>query len=120
MREPFFVLVAIFLLSVSTANAGPYDFDLRTCSTHEKQVSTLHETYNETQVGIGIGIGGALVEFFANEETGTWTVLTTTADGVSCAGMAGDNYTTGPRSEDGKTAKPNAEERPASYKADGI
>lgn len=54
-------------------------------------LQTLSEDYRE---GPRLGaLGGDLViEFFANEETGTWTLIATGPDGTACIVAVGEGF----------------------------
>lgn len=54
-------------------------------------VRHLAERYGETRRGVGI-MSGAVTEVFASAETGTWTIIVTRPDGVSCAVAAGEAW----------------------------
>ena len=49
--------------------------------------------YGETAVSLGLGPGNRVVEVFASEETGTWTITVTSVNGTTCLVASGDSYT---------------------------
>ncbi len=64
----------------------------KTCSEREKLVVQLQEKYSENlrMGGLQKVRGGqSVLEIWTSEETGTYTVLLTRADGVSCVMAAG-------------------------------
>lgn len=63
------------------------------CAPRESIVTQLESKYGETRRGAGLQNRGAVTEVFANLETGTWTILVTRPDGVSCAVAAGEAWT---------------------------
>lgn len=66
------------------------------CLPHEEAVAKLKQHYGEQKVGLGIGPGGqSVLELFVSE-TGTWTVLVTRPNGLSCITMSGDGWITSP------------------------
>ncbi len=61
------------------------------CGKTDKVVGVLGSKYAERVVGMGVvGTRGFMQLFVA--ETGTWTVLLTTPEGISCIIAAGDSY----------------------------
>ena len=61
------------------------------CGTYDSVVSRLAERYGEARQGRGLS-NGFVIELFASEETGTWTVLRTDVRGIACLLGAGDNW----------------------------
>ena len=78
------VISAALLLLPLTAIA-------QTCGPREIVITTLQENYNEVRVGVAMTSDNNLVEVFASE-TGSWTLLVTTPNGVSCISLHGYNY----------------------------
>ena len=64
----------------------------RNCGAREAVVQRLSETYGETRQSIGLGPDNRVVEVFASEETGTWTITVTTPNGVTCLVASGQAY----------------------------
>ena len=54
------------------------------CGPRDTVVQFLADTYGETRQAAGLERSGALVEMFANMETGSWTAIASSADGTSC------------------------------------
>lgn len=80
------------LLGVSVATAqviGGYGYG---CGARQSMADTLINTYGENQIGVGIGKDQLLYEFWANEETGTWTILKTYTNGRACVAVVGDDF----------------------------
>lgn len=74
-----------------------------TCAERTQVVSRLEERYGETLQSMGLHQNNTVLEVFASEETGTWTILVTRADGVTCliaAGQMWDGTPAGPRGKD--------------------
>ena len=87
------LLTAIFALSATAPAAA----QMRTaCLPHEAAVSKLEQGYGEQRVGLGIGpSGGAVYELYV-AETGTWTILITRPNGISCTAASGNSWMTSP------------------------
>jgi hypothetical protein len=52
----------------------------------------LAEGYGETRQSIGRGAQGAVVEVFASDETGTWTITVTMPTGMTCLIASGHSF----------------------------
>lgn len=73
------VLLAAAVLS-SPAMATPS----MPCHTAVEIAKQLSGKYNEAPVAFGVQSNGNLLQVYASEDTGTWTVVSTTPAGVSC------------------------------------
>lgn len=77
-----------------TSPAAPTGADPATmsmCGDREQVVSELRQTFSEAPMAVGQVDGNAVVEIFASEE-GSWTILATGTDGVSCILSAGEGF----------------------------
>lgn len=75
-------LLAAALFSVQPAQA-------QTCMAREDLVRSLSEHYGEVVTMQGMVTGGPLLELFI-APSGTWTIVLTRPEGVSCPVMAGE------------------------------
>lgn len=93
---PLIIIAAVILIAIAldalASAAGAQVHAL--CGDRAAFVQQLEESYGETRVGVGVDRSGPIVEIFANRETGTWTLMITRADGVSCLIAAGDAWHT--------------------------
>ncbi|MBF9028993.1 hypothetical protein HKCCE3408_01175 [Rhodobacterales bacterium HKCCE3408] len=62
------------------------------CAARDIIVNTLANRFGETAVSLGLGPGNRVVEVFASEETGTWTITVTSVNGTTCLVASGDSY----------------------------
>ncbi len=74
---------AFGLPSVSFAN--------EVCGTRDRIVATLAGSYGEVRSGLGVQGQRSVIELWTSEETGSWTILMTWPDGMSCV-LASGNY----------------------------
>jgi hypothetical protein len=92
-------LFKIALLSAVLAVAGATAGQAQTrgaCMPHEDAVAKLKQSYGEQKIGLGLGSkGSAVFELFV-AETGTWTLLVTRTNGISCIAASGDNWMASP------------------------
>lgn len=81
------LLAALILaLTLSTAHATPQ------CGHHDDQAASLAKEFGEAVQSQALTGGGMLAEIFVNPVTGTWTVMLTRPDGVSCLLTSGDQF----------------------------
>lgn len=64
------------------------------CAPRADVIARLNETYGESRRGIGMARQGAVMEVFASDDTGTWTITVTLPNGLTCLMAAGDAYET--------------------------
>ena len=76
-------MILLALLAPSIAFAQP------ACLPHGAMVDLLAGRYSEQRVSVGLETGGRLIEVFATADGGTWTMVMTTPNGVTCVIAAG-------------------------------
>lgn len=84
-------LVASSALNMVTAGMATAQ-QARNCGPRELVVARLAEGFGETRQSIGLGANNAVVEMFASEETGTWTITVTSPNGVTCLVASGQAF----------------------------
>ena len=62
------------------------------CAPREVVVERLAERYGESRQSMGLGANNAVVEVFASEETGTWTITVTSVHGLTCMVASGQAF----------------------------
>ena len=62
------------------------------CAKRDAVVARLATAYGETRHSMGLGANNAVIEVFASDETGTWTITVTTTDGMTCLVASGQAY----------------------------
>ncbi len=71
---------------VSAQPAGPI------CAARGEVLETLTGQYGESPRSMGLVPPNRVVELFASEQTGTWTIIVTNAEGISCLMAAGHYF----------------------------
>jgi hypothetical protein len=66
------------------------------CHKAEEIAKQLTSRYAEAPVAFGLQSNGNLLQVYASEEKGTWTVVSTTPAGLSCIVAAGKTWETLP------------------------
>lgn len=82
--------LTIVALSTTLANAQ----NSRACADRDKIVSRLADKYGESRQALGLGAQGAMVEIFASETSGSWTITMTMPNGATCLVATGQAYET--------------------------
>ncbi|MEL7182732.1 MAG: hypothetical protein AAFY65_13415 [Pseudomonadota bacterium] len=62
------------------------------CGARAAVVERLADHFGETRRGIGLGTQDRVVEVFASDETGTWTITVTMPDGRTCLVASGQAW----------------------------
>jgi hypothetical protein len=83
-------LVAAFVVMLaSAAQAG-------VCLPHADMVAKLKQTHGEQKVGLGLGSRGSTMFELFLAETGSWTLLRTYTNGISCIVVFGNSWEISP------------------------
>jgi hypothetical protein len=64
----------------------------RNCAPREMVVDRLANGFGETRQSLGLGAQGAVVEVFASDETGSWTITVTMPNGMTCLVASGQSF----------------------------
>jgi len=86
---PMGLAALILIAQPAAAQAAPNQAQ---CATRDKVVGVLAAKYGETRHGIGIAANNTVMEVFASEKTGTWTITVTMPSGVTCMVASGQGY----------------------------
>ncbi|WP_300036016.1 hypothetical protein [uncultured Roseobacter sp.] len=79
---------ALWISATTEASAQ----NTRNCGPREAVVDRLADGYGETRQSMGLGANNAVVEVFASDETGTWTITVTTPNGMTCLVASGQSF----------------------------
>ncbi len=86
-------ILTTLTLILGMAAIGPLEAQAQmTCGTRDSVVAKLGENYGEIRRGGGLAGPTAIFEIWASEATGTWTILKTMPDGMSCIMAVGDGW----------------------------
>ena len=81
------VLCLALALAPGLAAAQPQQ-----CGERERIVQVLSEKYGESRRSIGLTAQGAMVETYASDATGSWTITVTFPAGQMCLLASGQSY----------------------------
>ncbi len=62
------------------------------CGARASVLEKLTQKYGEARRGIGLAANNSVIEVFASETTGTWTITVTTPNGTTCLIASGQAY----------------------------
>lgn len=89
MTKQLFVLsfgLAAVLAATQIAHSAPQ------CDSRDAVTALLADRYGESRRAVGIAGETAVMELFAAEGTGTWSITMTLPDGRMCLMASGSNY----------------------------
>lgn len=90
-RSPMAWFCLFMLAAVASPTAGVSQ-QAANCSDRDRILSRLSEGYGERRQSVGLGANNAVIEVYASDETGTWTILMTLPNGVSCLVATGSAF----------------------------
>jgi hypothetical protein len=82
------ILAAALAGFASTASAS----EQPQCNDRKNVLDLLSSKYKESPIALGVTNSGGLVEVLSNAKGGTWTIIVTTPQGVSCLVAAGEGW----------------------------
>jgi len=88
-------LVSALLLMPMVSVVGSALAEDVPCGNKTDVAKLLDDRYGETPISNGLQGNGELMQVYASPETGTWTMVTTTAQGVSCVVATGQRWSDG-------------------------
>jgi hypothetical protein len=88
------ITFASVLLGIATASLPVQAQTL--CNTRTKIVSQLSEKYGEVSNGVGMQSATQVIEVWSSQKTGSWTIIASRADGMSCVLAAGQGWANNP------------------------
>ncbi|WP_235019340.1 hypothetical protein [Tabrizicola flagellatus] len=89
MTQEMFALsfgLAAMLAAADIAHGAPQ------CDSREAVTALLADRYGETRRSVGIAGQAAVMEVYASDETGTWSITMTLPDGRMCLMASGSDY----------------------------
>jgi len=104
-------LATVAFAAFASFQGTPSEAQSNNCAPRQVVLDRLAEKYGETQQSIGLQGSNVMLEVFANEETGTWSILLTRSDKISCLTHSGESYF--------ETNKESAQGDPTKFKLQG-
>lgn len=66
----------------------------RNCAPRQVIIDRLGERFGETRRSIGLGTSGHVMELFASDASGSWTITVTLPNGITCLLASGQSFET--------------------------
>ena len=98
------LLVTSLSADMAQAQIMPGGGQQMLCGNRAEIVSQLGQKYGETRRSMGLTGRRGVVELFASAETGSWTILLTSPQGVTCLMAAGEAFEADPVTAAGNPA----------------
>ena len=89
MRNFYLLSFGIGAMLLATTHAQAQGTN---CAPHAAIVERLAANYGERRQSIGLGNDNTVIEVFASDTTGTWTITVTAAGGLTCLVAAGNAF----------------------------
>ncbi|MCP5074053.1 MAG: hypothetical protein GY947_12285 [Rhodobacteraceae bacterium] len=99
--QKFLFALSLGFAGVILAHKAAYS-QTANCAQRTQVVERLHDRYGETRQSVGLAQNNGVVEVFASNESGTWTIVITLPNGMTCLVAAGSAF----ESDEGAVALP--------------
>ncbi len=96
MRRITEVALSTFVLTLAAILFAPAAAAKPVCGSHQSVSEKLKKSYTEAPISMGVTSAGAIVEVFASPK-GSWTLVVTRPNGMSCLIAAGQDWETLPQ-----------------------
>ena len=90
------MLTRLILATLTFIVLSPSIGQASVCSDRDSMISKLKDTYGEAERGMGLSGSEAVIEIWSSAKTGTFTIVMTRPDGVSCVVAAGTSWIDAP------------------------
>ena len=98
MRRYRTIILSTLILIAGSFAHPPAALAQPVCGSHQSIAENLKKSYTETPVSMGITSGSGIIEAFSSPK-GTWTLVITQSNGVSCLIAAGQDWEELPKPE---------------------
>jgi len=88
-------MARILIVSALISCATPLMAEV-VCAPRAELIEKLSAAYGEARQGMGMRGAHSVMEVWASDRTGSWSVIMTYSDGNSCIVAAGEDWTTDP------------------------
>lgn len=85
-------LVAGALVFGLAATAPPVASAQSACATRARLTEKLHTVYDESLSAAGLQSASSVIEVWSSQTSGSWTIISSRADGTSCVLASGTNW----------------------------
>ena len=92
MRNLKTFLIAVLTMGLAVSASFSAAAQQRQCGFRGDVVENLQGKYGETRRATGLSRNNGVVEVWASAQTGTWTVVITMPNGMTCLVAAGEHF----------------------------
>lgn len=89
-RKMFSLSFGIGLMMLAASHA--HSQTSRNCGPRDRVIERLASAYGESRQSIGLGGNNQVVEMYASIDTGTWTIIITSPNGLTCLVASGQSF----------------------------
>ena len=86
------MMISAAVVGSILAATAPAAAQGRNCAPRDIVVERLASKYGESRQSMGLGANNAVIEVFASDASGTWTITVTSASGLTCLVASGQAY----------------------------
>jgi hypothetical protein len=86
------VFAAAFLIAPTASDADAEGNGSVPCGKREEMLSHLSQKYSEKPVAMGLATNGSVVEVLSSKSSGSFTIVYTMPNGMTCLMAAGSNW----------------------------
>ena len=79
-------------LLIASLAPGPAAEAQTACGPRDQLVTKLEDGYGESRLGAGLRGSASIFEIWASASSGTWTILVTNTEGISCVMASGESW----------------------------
>lgn len=91
MQKMFFAL-SLGFAGVVLAHQAAHAQGQANCAERSQVIERLQTKYGESRRSIGLAANNGVVETYASDESGTWTIVITLPNGMTCLVAAGNAF----------------------------
>ena len=91
MQKIFFAL-SLGFAGVVLAHQAAFAQDQANCAERSRVIERLESKYGESRRSVGLAANNGVVETYASDESGTWTIVITLPNGMTCLVAAGNAF----------------------------
>ncbi|MEO0387640.1 MAG: hypothetical protein AAF281_08935 [Pseudomonadota bacterium] len=96
MKQATRLITALLIAAPFMTQPNPAAAQQGSCGDRDAIIERLGDRYGEARTARGLSSNNGMVEVYASEETGTWTILITLPTGKTCLIAAGDFWEAAP------------------------
>ena len=97
LKSGFLALPAVMAAGLFLAPEGAEAQQRSICAKRDDIITQLENRHGETRQSFGLQQNRGVIETYANPDTGSWTIIVSMPDGMSCLVAVGEAYQSDPK-----------------------